>query len=78
MSDCSTRAWNVWARRQTVHSTPDSAYTMCDGCAELECIEQDRSRLHPWRYYCCQLHREIEYKELFRMTERDCPLGGKR
>ena len=74
MSDCSTRAWNVWGKRPTVHSVPDTAWTRCDGCAEFECIEQERSRLHPYRFYCNRLHRELEYKELFAISKEDCPL----
>ena len=30
MSDCSTRAWNVWGKRPTVHSVLD---TGCDSGA---------------------------------------------
>lgn len=66
--------YGVWARRQPIHSTPDSSHTMCDGCQNFECIVQDRSKLHPYRFYCDKLGRELPYKELFRMTEDDCPV----
>lgn len=65
--------YDVWGRKQRVNSVPDTLNTRCDGCAEFECIPQERSRLHPWRFHCDALHRELEYKELFTLTKQECP-----
>lgn len=67
--------YGTWGRRAPIHSTPDTQWTRCDGCAHFECIPQERSRLHPWRYHCGKLAREIEYRELFGISKRDCPVG---
>ena len=66
--------FGTWGYRPTVRSTPDTQWTRCDGCAHFECIECERSRLHPWRYYCDKLGREIEYRELFAIKKEDCPI----
>lgn len=63
------------AGRRAVHSVPDTLNTRCDGCAEFECIPQERSRIHPWRFYCDKLGRELDYKELFTITKKECPLN---
>lgn len=64
----------VWARHPVKHSTPETWRTRCDGCEFLVCIEQQRSRLRPWRYYCEALHRTVEFKELFEIGKQDCPV----
>lgn len=66
-------AYGIHGNRAAVHSTPDTINTLCDGCPKFECIEQDRSRIHPWRFYCDAMGRSLEYRELFFMTEEDCP-----
>ena len=63
----------VWARGPEVHSTPETMGTRCNGCRFLTCIEQERSRLHPWRYYCEALHRNLEFKQLFEISKKECP-----
>ena len=66
-------SYGTWARRKPVRSTPETHWTRCDGCEHFECIAQERSRLHPWRYYCDRLARELDYAELFGITKKACP-----
>lgn len=65
--------YKTWGRHPEVHSTPETMGTRCDGCPHLTCIEQERSKLHPWRYYCEKLSRTFEFKDLFAVGKRDCP-----
>ena len=51
---------NRAASRPRVHSTPETWRCVCDGCRDLDCIRVDRSRLHPWRYYCDFQHKTID------------------
>lgn len=60
------RAW-----RAEPHSTPETWGTRCNGCPELACIESDRSRLHPWRYYCELLKKQVD---VYGITKAECPL----
>ena len=69
----STTQFGTWGRRQPVRSTPDTMNTRCDGCPHFECVEQPRSRLHPWRFHCDRLARELEYRELFAISKKECP-----
>ena len=55
------------------HSVFDTMNTFCDGCGAFECESTGESALHPWKFKCSELDRELEYKELFRMTEDKCP-----
>lgn len=65
--------YKSWGRRPEVHCTPETMGTRCDGCVHLTCIEQERSRLHPWRYYCERSGRNLEFKDLFAVSKKDCP-----
>lgn len=66
---------SVWARRKALHSSPETYGTRCDGCPELDCIETERSRLHRWRYYCGAMGKGMELRDLYEVTQDDCPLG---
>ena len=60
----------TWAKRPEPHSTPETWNTRCDGCRSLSCIPQERSRLHPWRYFCEAAHAEVD---IYRVTKAECP-----
>lgn len=58
--------------RTEPHATDETIGTACDGCAELDCIEQrphPRSRRPRWRYYCNALGRRIDPRDA------ECPRG---
>ena len=74
MSDCSTRAWNVWARRPELHTSPDISWSRCDGCPELTVKPRDWAKKERYGYYCNQLHRELTRKGIYDMTKKECPL----
>ena len=66
---------NVWAKRPEPHYSPETRCTRCDNCPDLYCIRQDKSMLHPWMYYCDAMKRKFTYKELYSITEEECPRG---
>ena len=74
MSDCSTRAWNVWARRPDLHTSPDISWSLCDGCKELTVKPRDWAKHERYGYYCDKLHRELTRKEIYEMDKQTCPL----
>ena len=65
--------FDVWARRADSHSSPETYRTRCDMCPELTCKLDDRSRLHPWTYYCDALKRSLTIDEIYKMTKGECP-----
>lgn len=69
----SDSTFGIWGKHPEVHSTPEIVNTRCNGCEQLSCIEQERSRLHHWRYYCNRLHRTIDYTEIFKISKAECP-----
>ena len=75
MSDCSTRAWNVWARKPELHTSPDISWSLCDGCKELTVKPRDWAKHERYGYYCDKLHRELTRKEIYDMKPDACPIG---
>ena len=75
MSDCSTRAWNVWARKPELHTSPDISWSLCDGCRELTVKPRDWAKHERFGYYCDKLHRELTRKEIYDMKPDACPIG---
>lgn len=66
---------NVWARRREAHSTPETRGMLCDMCPNLSCIRQDKSRLHPYRYFCESSHSSMTLGQMYAMTTETCPDG---
>lgn len=62
-----------YARRREPHSSPETMGTRCDNCPHLSCIERPAAKVHRWHYYCQQLRRDMEFKELYAITEEECP-----
>ena len=75
MSDCSTRAWNVWARKPELHTSPDIGWSLCDGCPELTVKPRDWAKHERYGYYCNKLHRELTQKSIYEMRTDSCPIG---
>ena len=65
--------YGAWARNQIPHTSPETYRTRCDMCSELSCKLDDRSKLHPWTYYCDALKRSLTIKEIHEMTKQACP-----
>jgi len=59
--------------REEPHTSPEITNTRCDMCPDMSCILQERSRLHPYRYYCHALSRTLSLKEVYAMTRDECP-----
>ena len=66
---------NIWGRRNEPHTTPETQWMLCDGCRSLSCIPQEKSKLHPWKYYCGTLHKSLTLSEMYAMTTEKCPEG---
>ena len=60
-------------RRPEPHSSPETMGTRCDMCPHLSCIEKEKARIHKWAYYCEAMHRRFGFKELYAITEEECP-----
>lgn len=63
----------VWARKREIHSTPELYGIRCNNCPKLSCSERRGAKLHPWRYYCNSLHKELKLKDMYALTVDDCP-----
>ena len=66
--------YGVWARRSVKHTSPETYGTRCDRCPKLVCTEVERSRLHPWKYYCEARSKNMELRELYAVSQDECPL----
>lgn len=72
MSDLS-----VWGKHKELHTTPELLNMRCDNYPSLSARKVDRSRLHPWKYYCEARHVNMELKDMYAVGKADCPLHRK-
>ena len=69
----------VWAKRRELHTSPEIAWSRCDGCEELTCAppkpQLERIGRGEWGYYCSALARHLTKREIYEMTMDECPKG---
>lgn len=63
----------VRGRHPDVHTTPELYGTRCDNCPRLSCYRRMGARLHPWRYYCAALCKELQLGDIYWIGIEDCP-----
>lgn len=67
-----TMSQDVYHMTPEPNSTPETFGSRCDLCPKLKCIEQPKSRIRPWRYYCEALSANVD---VWKVTKKECPLG---
>ena len=67
--------YGVWGRHTESHTSPEISWSRCDGCNRLACWEDEKSKLHPYRYYCEAGSRNLTRKEIYTMGKDECPIG---